>query len=68
MGVASIVLGHFFPEAAEELSDIAWRASKSRCWAGIHYMIDNEIGLSMGRSVGRLFAAKARADGVDSAV
>ncbi len=66
VGVASIVLGHFFPEAAEDCSDIAWRASKSRAWAGIHYMIDNEIGLSMGRSVGRLFVSKARADGVDS--
>jgi hypothetical protein len=65
-GAASIVLGHFFPESAEELANQAWEASKSRCWAGIHYMIDNETGLSMGRQIGRLTNALARADAAEA--
>ena len=66
-GAAAIVIGHFFPEAAEEMADRAWEAAKSRCWAGIHYMIDNEIGLTMGREVGRLVAAQARAEAAQTA-
>ena len=65
-GAQALVLGHFFPEVAEELADSAWEASKSRAWAGIHYMIDNETGLSMGRQVGRLVIALARADAAEA--
>jgi hypothetical protein len=66
-GVGELVLGHFFPEAADELAELAWEASRSRTWAGIHYMIDNETGLSMGRRVGRIVNALARADGAADA-
>ena len=60
-GAGELILGHFFPEAAGDLAELSWEAARSRAWAGIHYEIDNEVGLSMGRQVGRLVAAAARA-------
>jgi hypothetical protein len=64
-GAGSLVLGYYFPEVAEEIADSAWQAGKSRAWAGIHYMIDNEVGLTMGRQVGRLVCDLSRADRAD---
>jgi hypothetical protein len=49
------------------MSDRAWEAAASRGWAGIHYVIDDDIGLTMGRQVGRLVCALARTDPVDGA-
>ena len=60
MGAGSTVIGHYFPEAADDMADRAWEAAASRGWAGIHYVIDDDIGLTMGRQVGRLVCALAR--------
>ena len=67
MGSASTVVGHYFPDVADEMADRAWEAAASRGWAGIHYVIDDDIGLTMGRQVGRLVCSLARADPVDGA-
>jgi membrane-associated phospholipid phosphatase len=66
VGSASTVLGHFFPEAADDLIARAAEAAASRAWAGIHYVIDDDIGLAMGRQVGRLAVSVALADGAES--
>jgi hypothetical protein len=66
-GVASAVLGTFFPAAAQDLDELAWEAARSRCWAGIHYQIDDEIGMTLGRIVGRLLSLQAQADGAAGA-
>jgi hypothetical protein len=62
-GAIATVMGYFFPDVATDFQNEAWTASMSRLWAGIHYAIDNEIGLAMGRQAGRIVAALARADG-----
>ena len=67
MGAGSTVVGHYFPEAADDMADRAWEAAASRAWAGIHYVIDDDIGLTMGRQVGRLVSTLAGADPVDGA-
>ena len=61
-GAGSMTLGYFFPVAAEDLDELGWEVTRSRAWAGIHYMIDNEIGMCMGRTVGRLVNSLALAD------
>jgi membrane-associated phospholipid phosphatase len=63
VGSASTVLGHFFPEAADDLIARAAEAAASRAWAGIHYVIDDDTGLAMGRQVGRLAVSVALDDG-----
>lgn len=65
---AATVLAHFFPQDAIDIDSRAWEAENSRCWAGIHYQIDNDTGLLMGRRVGVLATALARADEAAGAV
>ncbi|MEG2338769.1 MAG: phosphatase PAP2 family protein [Clostridium sp.] len=53
-GMAEIVLSFFFPGEAEKLKKIALYASLSRVYGGIHYPIDVEQGLRLGRHIGRV--------------
>jgi hypothetical protein len=56
------VLAHQFPRAEVALMASAAEAAAQRCWAGIHYPIDDDIGLQMGFQVGRLVNSVARGD------
>ena len=67
MGAGTTVVGHYFPDVADEMADRAWEAAASRCWAGIHYVIDDDAGLAMGRQVGRLVCALPGATPLDEA-
>lgn len=60
---AATVLGHLFPEEDAELAARAEEAKNSRLWAGVHFPIDNDMGVVAGRMVGRLVALRARNDG-----
>lgn len=62
---AAIVLAHLFPADAADLLALAAEAAASRCWAGIHFPIDNDAGTLMGRQVGYLVAERARGDGAE---
>lgn len=57
MSAGATMLGHYFPDVSVDMEQRAWEASCSRLWAGIHYGIDNDAGLLLGRRVGRLVAA-----------
>jgi|GEM_PF-34703 len=48
---AAVVLGHFFPDDAEQLTAWAEEAALSRLYGGIHFRSDNETGLAVGRLV-----------------
>ncbi len=63
IGAMAQTAGLFFPDAAEHLDELCWRAVRSRAWAGIHYPIDNEVGMTMGRRVARLAALRALEEG-----
>jgi PAP2 superfamily len=51
-GAASTVLAAFFPASAAQLQAMAEEAAVSRLYGGIHYVSDNEAGLTLGRRVG----------------
>ncbi|HZT37961.1 MAG TPA: phosphatase PAP2 family protein [Bryobacteraceae bacterium] len=57
------VLAYLFPARAELARATAKEASESRIWAGIHYPIDAEAGMQVGRSVAQKFIDWARSDG-----
>jgi membrane-associated phospholipid phosphatase len=61
-GAAAAVLAHQFPRAEVDLMASAAEAAAQRCWSGIHYPIDDDIGLQMGFQVGRLVNSVARGD------
>ncbi|MGH2615430.1 MAG: phosphatase PAP2 family protein, partial [Thermomicrobiales bacterium] len=64
-GAAAVVLGHLFPRAEVDLLASAAEAAAQRCWSGIHYPLDDDIGLQMGYQVGRLVNTVARHDGAE---
>jgi membrane-associated phospholipid phosphatase len=51
-GAAATVLSAFFPSEAAQLHAWANEAALSRLYGGIHFPIDNEVGLALGMSVG----------------
>ena len=57
------VLAYLFPARAESVRALGKEAGDSRIWAGIHYQIDNEAGVELGRKVARKFISRAEQDG-----
>lgn len=62
-GASAAVLSAFFPADAAAIEALAEEAAVSRLYGGIHWRSDNEVGLVVGRQVGELAVARARADG-----
>jgi membrane-associated phospholipid phosphatase len=52
-GTTSTVLGYFFPADAKYFQQLAQDCADSRFYAGIHFRVDNETGLHMGRELGK---------------
>lgn len=53
-GMSEIVLSYFFPCESEKLKKIAVSSALSRVYGGIHYPIDVEQGLRLGRQIGKI--------------
>lgn len=51
---ASTVLGALFPDEAAGLGATVNEIAMSRLYGGVHYRFDNEAGISLGTTVGRL--------------
>jgi membrane-associated phospholipid phosphatase len=64
-GAGAAVLDAFFPEERGRFDALAAEAGVSRMYAGIHYRVDVEVGLQMGRSVAAFAIA---ADGSGTSV
>ncbi|MCC6930735.1 MAG: phosphatase PAP2 family protein [Gemmatimonadaceae bacterium] len=60
----AVVLRDIFPDRAVRWDSLAFEASNSRVWAGVHYRFDIENGDSLGTIVGKAVVARMRADGV----
>lgn len=52
-GTASVIMSHFFPADTELFQKMAEECAESRFYAGIHFRTDNEVGLQLGRNVGK---------------
>jgi membrane-associated phospholipid phosphatase len=61
----AVVLVHLFPNDAVDLLGLAAQAAASRCWAGIHFPIDDDVGQALGRTIGYLVLQRARSDGAE---
>lgn len=64
-GMAEVVLSYFFPAESEKLRKIAVYSSISRVYGGIHYPIDVEQGLSLGRNIGCVIVNTIKDQGTD---
>jgi membrane-associated phospholipid phosphatase len=63
-GAASTVLGYLFPNAINQFQRQAEEASNSRLYGGIHYKMDCEGGLKIGKEIGNKAIVRAMNDGV----
>ncbi|MEJ7738246.1 MAG: phosphatase PAP2 family protein [Chitinophagaceae bacterium] len=50
---SSAVMEYFFPADAKQFQQLAKDCADARFYAGIHFRSDNEIGLQMGREMGK---------------
>lgn len=62
-GTAAAVLSHLFPTDAEFFNKQAEAAAASRLLGGVHFRVDNEVGLALGRAVAAVAIERARKDG-----
>jgi membrane-associated phospholipid phosphatase len=66
-GAGATVLAALFPDAEADLLTAAWEGAAQRCWSGIHYVLDDDVGLMMGGQVGRLVVNHVRSAGPSDA-
>ena len=62
---AATILSHIIPEKAAGYDAMAKEASLSRMYGGIHYRLDCEVGLVVGKNVANYAIARARTDGAE---
>jgi hypothetical protein len=60
------VLGYLFPESATFFMNKAKEAAESRFEGGVHFRIDNVVGMDMGHKVGEEIVKWARRDGAEA--
>ncbi len=62
----AVVLAYLFPEDAKYFLAKAREAAESRFEGGVHFRVDNTVGLDMGKKVGEAVVRYARQDGADA--
>lgn len=59
-GCAQVVLSYFFKPEESRLNELAEECALSRLYAGVHYPIDNDQGLKLGRQIGEIVVSILR--------
>jgi hypothetical protein len=62
---AATILGHILPSRASAYQAMAQEAANSRVFAGIHYKVDCEVGMTVGANVGNYAVKRAQTDGAE---
>jgi hypothetical protein len=57
------LVAYLFPAHADEIRAVAKEAADSRVWAGIHYQMDLDAGLTLGSKVAQKVISWASSDG-----
>lgn len=66
-GVTAELMTYLFPEDKALWEKRAKDGAESRFHAGIHFRTDNEVGIELGRKVGKAIVDKVKNDGADGA-
>ncbi|KHE71926.1 vanadium-dependent haloperoxidase [Halobacillus sp. BBL2006] len=64
-GAAEVILSYFFPSERRNLNKLAEENAQSRLYAGVHYHVDNQEGLRLGRQIGRIVVEELKKDEVN---
>ena len=58
----SEILAYLFPTRSDFIRMLGKEAGDSRVWGGLHYEMDNQAGVELGRAVAEKFIARAKTD------
>ncbi|MFV8827863.1 vanadium-dependent haloperoxidase [Alkalihalobacterium sp. APHAB7] len=61
-GAAAVILSYFFPAESRKIHALAEEAALSRLYGGIHFPVENEQGLRLGRQIGEIIVQQLRKD------
>jgi membrane-associated phospholipid phosphatase len=53
-GCAEVLLSYFFPPNSNTFTEKMEEATRSRLYAGVHFKVDNDEGLKLGRQIGEM--------------
>ncbi|RBW68292.1 vanadium-dependent haloperoxidase [Bacillus taeanensis] len=53
-GCAEIILSYFFPAESFPIRNLVEETAQSRLYAGVHFKVDNDEGLRLGRQIGEI--------------
>ncbi|MGE7907175.1 vanadium-dependent haloperoxidase [Peribacillus sp. NPDC094092] len=64
-GCAEAVLRYFFPQESSEIKKLMEESAQSRLYAGVHFNVDNNEGLRVGRQIGEVVVSLLRAQNLN---
>lgn len=64
-GCAESVLSYFFPPEAAGIKNIMEECALSRLYAGVHFKVDNDEGLRLGRQIGNIVVSVLKAQNLN---
>jgi hypothetical protein len=65
-GCAEVLLSYFFPLESSEIKKVMEESAQSRLYAGVHFKVDNDEGLRLGRQIGELVTNLLKAQNLNS--
>jgi hypothetical protein len=65
-GCAETVLSYFFPQESSEIKKIMEESAQSRLYAGVHFNVDNNEGLRLGRQIGEVVVSYLSAQNLNT--
>jgi hypothetical protein len=60
-GCSEVIVNYFFPQESSTMSQLMEQSAQSRLYAGVHFKVDNDEGLKLGRQVGEIVVQLLRA-------
>ncbi|HZG73219.1 MAG TPA: vanadium-dependent haloperoxidase [Chondromyces sp.] len=63
-GCAEVLLSYFFPRESFRIRQLMEESAQSRLYAGVHFKVDNDEGLKLGRQIGRIVTSLLREQNV----
>jgi membrane-associated phospholipid phosphatase len=63
-GCAEVILSYFFPLESSRIKKAMEESAQSRLYAGVHFKVDNDEGLRLGRQIGEMVVKLLRVQNV----
>jgi hypothetical protein len=65
-GCSEVVLSYFFPSESSRIKKAMEESAQSRLYAGVHFKVDNDEGLGLGRQIGELVVNQLRVQNLNN--